>query len=234
MKRRKESFTLIELLVVIAIIAILAAMLMPALQQARERGQAASCISNLKQIGLGMAQYADDYDGWGIGYFRLYNDTQEFPALLGSTSKVKLSYKQLKYFDIEYPGTINAPAKGVFKCPSGKQPTYPRAVTYAPNAALAKKDSNRWANVKSLGFFSTKTIKSGYSFSNLAYFVDTDNFGNTYGVFRHADRMNTLMCDLHVEAVQATSLNSYSSIGVTKDGRSGGIDLRSFPWGGQR
>jgi prepilin-type N-terminal cleavage/methylation domain-containing protein/prepilin-type processing-associated H-X9-DG protein len=77
---RRTGFTLIELLVVIAIIAILAAILFPVFARAREKARQTSCLSNLKQIGLGAIMYRNDYDEVNI-YF-CYRQTGTAPWLL--------------------------------------------------------------------------------------------------------------------------------------------------------
>ena len=62
--KKKIAFTLVELLIVIAIIAILAALLFPSLQKAKQRTKQIQCYSGLKQIGLAFTEYANDYNGW--------------------------------------------------------------------------------------------------------------------------------------------------------------------------
>ena len=82
-QNRRAAFTLIELLVVIAIIAILAAILFPVFARARENARRSSCQSNLKQIGLGWLQYAQDYD------------ERALPARAGNSSSSYFAWHQI-------------------------------------------------------------------------------------------------------------------------------------------
>ena len=88
------GFTLIELLVVIAIIAILAAILFPVFAQAREKGRAASCVSNLKQLAVGGMMYSQDYDERFMDYAtELYSNTlwnSNFEAYTGKNKQIHI------------------------------------------------------------------------------------------------------------------------------------------------
>jgi prepilin-type N-terminal cleavage/methylation domain-containing protein len=101
-RRSRNGFTLIELLVVIAIIAILAAILFPVFARAREQARRSSCLSNMKQIGLGLAMYMQDYD-------------QTFPpGGLKVWEVTKKDQRNLLAIQLQ-PYTKN---DGIFRCPS--------------------------------------------------------------------------------------------------------------------
>ena len=105
MKRFLQKFTLIELLVVIAIIAILAAMLLPVLGQARESARKTSCISNLKQCGSLVAMYAQDNKGQPPMEYAFYaNKEYTWPCqLLGLKNELKQTTQIMHFY---CPSTI--------------------------------------------------------------------------------------------------------------------------------
>jgi len=115
---RARAFTLLELLVTIALIGILAGLLMVGLQSAKEKARSAQCISNLRQIGLGAAMYADENDGQFHHAAGKIPDQGQWTANPW-TFKLLPANHPSAYWGVAYIGQL-AGVKEVFHCPSAQ------------------------------------------------------------------------------------------------------------------
>ena len=194
-RSNKRAFTLIELLVVIAIISILAAILFPVFARARENARRASCMSNLKQIGLGFMMYTQDYD-------------ERYPNI-GSTDTDKVIYPDGVLEANNWVMRIYPYVKSteLFNCPSSENnwtgtaiPNLSRHVSYGINAAMIPSTGSAISIASVEKPSETLLAADGAGTFPYAVFQSAITTGNTrYISDRHLDGTNIVFADGHVK-----------------------------------
>ena len=240
--RRSFGFTLIELLVVIAIIAILAAMLLPALNRARERGRTISCLGNIKQLGHIFQNYANDWND--------YITPSLAPDSPSTTSPWQRNYVLSGYvprtsWSLDDSTWPDAPARGIYRCPSEPLPGavwndwgachYGMAaymgMYLAGDYADPSKSQYSWVfrkitqvrkNITEVAVFGDKAPKAEFSSYYLIYSFPAPSPSESYynpllRGLRHSLAMNVALMDGHGVTMKLGDFPNPSNCATTDD-----------------
>ncbi|MBE6393953.1 MAG: prepilin-type N-terminal cleavage/methylation domain-containing protein [Lentisphaerae bacterium] len=207
-----SSFTLIELLVVIAIIAILAAMLMPALQQARERGKASNCMSNLKQMGYMFALYRENHKGYVIQGGGLVSPINPTGSKLRWADYLTASNGQKKLEGYSY--------SAFFKCPSDQRTKTDKGLgiyysSYGLNGFFIAEKHNKFdtdtcSKVGTVGVKESHVRRPSATISALDRNTGGTDVSGVQGTghieYRHSNVLNAVMFDGHARTYSQPEL----------------------------